>query len=89
MPLPMAPPSPQIDNTLSTYPAITKQTAGFVDGIPTDVASTQFSDKIMITISQEGRLAQWVPLVSKYRACKVLIPPSDPCIIRAVESQLL
>lgn len=42
------------------YPAQTKQTAGFVDGIPTDVMVVSFGDKIMVTVTQAGRLAQWV-----------------------------
>lgn len=60
MPLPMPTSTPPIPNIPSTYPAIIKQTAGIVDGTPTDITSTQFSDKIMITITQGGRLAQWV-----------------------------
>ena len=62
MPLLMAPSSPQLPLNPSTYPAITKQAAGLVNGIPTDITSTQFSDKIMITITQDGRLAHWVLL---------------------------
>ncbi|KAJ5622915.1 hypothetical protein N7520_003476 [Penicillium odoratum] len=46
------------------FPAPTKQVAGLVDGVKTDVMVMNFSDKIMVTISQEGRLAHWlhVPL---------------------------
>lgn len=60
MPLQMAPDSLQIPIMPSFYPATTKQAAGVVDGTPTDVTSTYFSDRIMITITQAGRLAQWV-----------------------------
>ena len=60
MPLPMAPDLPQPPSIPSPYPATTKQAAGIIDGIDTDVTSTVFSDKIMITITQHGRLAQWV-----------------------------
>lgn len=42
------------------FPAATKQTAGLVDGVKTDVMVMNFSDKIMVTISQQGRLAHWV-----------------------------
>ena len=42
------------------YPAGTKRTAGAVDGVHTDVMVVSFADKIVITITQEGRLAQWV-----------------------------
>jgi hypothetical protein len=44
----------------SPFPARTKEVAGFVNGTPTDLTSTYFADKILITISQGGRLAQWV-----------------------------
>jgi len=42
------------------YPAHTKHAAGLVDGQLTDVMALYFSDKIMVTITQGGRLAQWV-----------------------------
>jgi hypothetical protein len=42
------------------YPAQTKQEAREVDGILTEVMVISFSDKIMVTITQAGRLAQWV-----------------------------
>lgn len=61
--MPLAMPSessqPQ-DMAAASYPAITKQAAGLVDGILTNVTSIQFTDKIMVTITQGGRLAQWV-----------------------------
>jgi len=44
----------------SPFPAKTKQAAGLVNGVETDLTSMYFSDKILITISQGGRLAQWV-----------------------------
>jgi proteasome assembly chaperone 3 len=31
-----------------------------VNGVQTDVMTMSFSDKIMVTISQAGRLAHWV-----------------------------
>ncbi|KAJ5778928.1 hypothetical protein N7457_006648 [Penicillium paradoxum] len=42
------------------FPAITKQVAGLVNGVQTDVVIMSFSDKIMVTISQAGRLAHWL-----------------------------
>ncbi|KAL8993420.1 MAG: hypothetical protein Q9188_007333 [Gyalolechia gomerana] len=42
------------------YPATTKQAAGHIDGVLTHITSTSFSDKIMVTITQDGRLAQWI-----------------------------
>jgi proteasome assembly chaperone 3 len=44
------------------FPASTRQVAGLVNGIQTDVVVMSFSDKIMVTISQAGRLAHWVSL---------------------------
>ena len=42
------------------YPVKTKQAAGLVGNEITDVMVLSFTDKIMITITQNGRLAQWV-----------------------------
>lgn len=42
------------------YPAETKQAVGEINGVVTDVMSVSFSDRIMVTITQGGRLAQWV-----------------------------
>ncbi|KAL9041962.1 MAG: hypothetical protein Q9180_000927 [Flavoplaca navasiana] len=61
MPLPIEPSiPPSITMPSTSYPATTRQAAGYIDGIFTDVMSTSFSDKIMITITQKGRLAQWI-----------------------------
>lgn len=51
-----------MDDTKVTipFPAPTKQVAGEVNGVKTDVMSISFADKIMITITQNGKLAQWV-----------------------------
>ena len=46
--------------TTTAYPARTKTATGNVNGTATDVTVTFFKDKILVTISQEGRLAQWV-----------------------------
>lgn len=42
------------------FPAQTKQVAGKINGVLTDVLSMGFSDRILVTVSQEGRLAHWV-----------------------------
>ncbi|KAL8964497.1 MAG: hypothetical protein Q9197_006906 [Variospora fuerteventurae] len=63
MPLPMAPPnipSSTLTTPNTSYPASTKQAAGHIDHLLTDVTCTSFSDKIMVTITQEGHLAQWI-----------------------------
>ncbi|ODA79816.1 hypothetical protein RJ55_05412 [Drechmeria coniospora] len=46
------------------FPVPSRHASGLVNGITTDVTSLSFSDKILVTISQEGRLSQWfqVPL---------------------------
>jgi len=57
-----------IDNVHETltlpFPASTKQAAGIVSGVLTDVMSISFSDKIILIISQKGQLSHWlqVPL---------------------------
>ncbi|RDW83895.1 uncharacterized protein DSM5745_04221 [Aspergillus mulundensis] len=49
------------------FPAATNQVSGDIKGVRTDVMAVKFSDKIMITISQKGRLGHWlhVPLENK------------------------
>ena len=69
MGLPMEPSDSQQQDPLpesQAYPATTKQAAAEINGIKTDVMSISFSDKIMIIITQNGRVAQWVtvPLLS-------------------------
>jgi proteasome assembly chaperone 3 len=51
------------------FPAASKQAAGLVNGTQTDVSSIYFADKIMITISQGGRLSQWVCIPSQLQSC--------------------
>ncbi|OJJ81903.1 uncharacterized protein ASPGLDRAFT_131760 [Aspergillus glaucus CBS 516.65] len=49
------------------FPATTKQAAGNINGVQTEVVYIEFADKILVTISQKGRLAHWlhVPLENK------------------------
>ncbi|CAG9954184.1 unnamed protein product [Clonostachys rosea f. rosea IK726] len=42
------------------FPAPSRAVSGLIDNILTEIARVDFSDKILLTISQEGRLAQWV-----------------------------
>lgn len=42
------------------FPTHSKTVAGLVGGAETDISTLAFSDKILITISQGGRLSQWV-----------------------------
>lgn len=41
------------------FPARNRRETGTVNGVPTEATSMFFSDKIVVTLSQEGRLAQW------------------------------
>ncbi|KAI1504128.1 hypothetical protein F5X99DRAFT_52011 [Biscogniauxia marginata] len=42
------------------FPAQSKQASGSIDGVATEASSLFFSDKILVTLSQEGRLSQWI-----------------------------
>jgi proteasome assembly chaperone 3 len=42
------------------FPASTKTSSGLVKDTPTTVTCTSFSDKILLTVSQAGKLAHWV-----------------------------
>jgi proteasome assembly chaperone 3 len=42
------------------FPAPSRETAGTVGDVPTQITRLDFSDKILLTISQRGRLSQWV-----------------------------
>ncbi|OAX82029.1 hypothetical protein ACJ72_03626 [Emergomyces africanus] len=55
---------PLPDQSTLPFPAPTKQAAGVLGGVLTEVMSVSFSDKILVTISQKGKLGQWlhVPL---------------------------
>jgi proteasome assembly chaperone 3 len=48
------------DVTPEAFPARTKATAGAIAGIQTHVTTTWFSDKIVVTVAQDGRLPIWV-----------------------------
>lgn len=81
MGLPQVPTTPEMEDAQVTlpYPAATRQTAGEVNGVLTDVMVMSFSDKVMITITQQGRLAQWVCYASSLSnySCSHLLP--DHC----------
>ena len=52
--LPQSLPPPTVTATPTPFPARTKQAACILDGLRTDIAVTKFTDKIMVTIAQEG-----------------------------------
>jgi proteasome assembly chaperone 3 len=49
-----------IDVRPDQFPAGSREISGLVNGVATEISSTSFADKILVTISQEGRLSQWV-----------------------------
>lgn len=42
------------------FPASSKRATGLINGTASEITRLDFSDKIIITISQGGRLAHWV-----------------------------
>ncbi|MCJ1312024.1 hypothetical protein MMC25_005698 [Agyrium rufum] len=46
--------------TVNDYPAAFNQVSGTVHDVATDVSITQFSDKILVTVTQDGCLAHWL-----------------------------
>ncbi|CAK7224399.1 hypothetical protein SCUCBS95973_005504 [Sporothrix curviconia] len=62
------------------YPARTSTATGTVDGVPTEVEVTNFRDKILVLVSQAGRLAQWiqVPLSAPSSASVDAALPTGP-----------
>lgn len=55
-----APPQEGFDVTETPYPAATKTDATSIKGVETTATAMYFADKVMITITQNGRLAHWV-----------------------------
>ncbi|KAF4120557.1 proteasome assembly chaperone 3 [Geosmithia morbida] len=49
-----------MDPRPDTFPAGSRQITGTLGSIPTEVSRLDFSDKILLTISQHGRLSQWI-----------------------------
>ncbi|KAI0910663.1 hypothetical protein F4823DRAFT_561669 [Ustulina deusta] len=45
------------------FPAASKHETGQIDGVATEATALFFSDRILLTLCQEGRLSQWaIPL---------------------------
>ncbi|KAK7935108.1 hypothetical protein PG985_000603 [Apiospora marii] len=67
---------PQIKE--EAFPAPSKQANGLIDGIDTEAMVMNFADKIMVTLSQEGRLSQWiqVPLLAPSPAAAEMSLPN-------------
>ncbi|KAK8035052.1 hypothetical protein PG993_010047 [Apiospora rasikravindrae] len=60
------------------FPAPSRQANGLIDGIATEAMVMNFADKIMVTLSQEGRLSQWiqVPLLAPSPAAAEMALPN-------------
>ena len=72
--------------TSVAYPAQTKQITAVIDGIETETSCTYFSDKIVVTISQEGRLAQWVSMLTPVQLPLELTLCVDPRTLGSEQS---
>jgi proteasome assembly chaperone 3 len=46
--------------TPTAYPARTKTSSSSIKGLQTTATTVNFADKILITVTQNGRLAHWV-----------------------------
>lgn len=44
----------------AAFPAATKSQSSTIGGHPTTATTLYFADKILITVTQHGRLAHWV-----------------------------
>ncbi len=63
LPMPLDQDATVILSAMAEYPVASREATAYVDGIPTTATRYSFTDKIMITISQEGKLAQWVSVL--------------------------
>lgn len=81
-----------LPQTVHQYPTKSKDAVGTIDGKVTKVACTAFTDKLMVTIMQDGRLAQWVTdpdfIIAKSTDDRVLRHSSDPGVIGESKSNL-
>lgn len=61
------------------FPAPSRQTQGSISSIPTNITRLDFADKILLTISQAGRLSQWiqVPLTGSSSSIVEMTLPSQ------------
>jgi proteasome assembly chaperone 3 len=46
--------------TPASYPAHTKTSSASIKGLQTTATAVNFADKILVTVTQDGRLAHWV-----------------------------
>lgn len=62
---------------VKTYPAPSRTVHGQVNSVSTEITTTSFTDRILITIAQEGRLAQWIQVPLSARDPQGLDGPLD------------
>ena len=53
--------------TPAPFPARSKSASSNINGLDTTATSMSFADKILITVTQQGRLAHWVCLLSAHQ----------------------
>ncbi|PHH77108.1 hypothetical protein CDD80_932 [Ophiocordyceps camponoti-rufipedis] len=60
------------------FPVPSRHASGLVAGIPTEATALSFADRILLTISQQGRLSQWiqVPLAASSAGIVEMALPS-------------
>ncbi|CEJ80829.1 hypothetical protein VHEMI00989 [[Torrubiella] hemipterigena] len=74
----------EADLRFEPFPAKARSVSGAVNGVETEITLTNFSDKILVTISQGGRLSQWVqvPLTgSAARAVDMSLPGAPKSLL--------
>ncbi|KAF2836980.1 hypothetical protein M501DRAFT_1006913 [Patellaria atrata CBS 101060] len=71
---------PPISTTATPFPTRSKTASKLIANIPTTATSLFFADKILITISQRGKLAHWlhVPLTSSTPTSSLASLATDP-----------
>lgn len=76
---------PEVTAFQQPFPAASKSTSGLVANRLTTVTSMSFADKILITVTQGGRLAHWVhvPLAT------ATADPMNPGLLSSSEDSLL
>ncbi|POS86050.1 hypothetical protein EPUL_002178 [Erysiphe pulchra] len=65
-----------VDSTIkyTPFPALSKHANGIVGNNETEVTSTYFANQILITISQSGRLAQWMSFIKFMVLLQIEVP---------------
>ncbi|OCK85274.1 hypothetical protein K432DRAFT_377748 [Lepidopterella palustris CBS 459.81] len=74
--------SERYEVTPSPFPARTRTASGTINGVETTATAMYFADKIMVTITQSGRLAHWihVPLDTESPAAEAAVNRSGTII---------